>query len=72
MKNEKRKVKSGRFAEPEVLSEAEGTSHRTISRRRKSIVLRRFAQGPSFVRRALTMQQSAVSGTFSPERSRRN
>ncbi len=25
MKNEKRKVKSGRFAQPEVLSEAEGT-----------------------------------------------
>ena len=31
MKNEKRKVKNGRFAQPEVLSEAEGTSHRTIS-----------------------------------------
>ena len=27
MKNEKRKVKSGRFAQPEVLSKAEGTNN---------------------------------------------
>ena len=31
MKNEKRKVKSGRIAQPEVLSGAEGTNNATIS-----------------------------------------
>ena len=39
MKNEKRKVKSGRFAQPEVLSGAEGTNNRIIIASRNNLTM---------------------------------